>query len=307
VREQGTLVEVVDEPQGSSLTADVLSGVTVLPVKDLSDFETDGTCRINDVDYAYVVTEGPDPDDDSDDTFTITPGLAAAASEGDVVAAVNAQGAVESVLLARVDLEFDDSSDPVEAVIRTGDRAYFPPGDVAAGALVDVESTRNGYEAVSRPYDPSQLDASVVQSPAIEMYLAADTANFTTGAWTPVTGWSVSAINIFDPPDASGWVAIPMGGRYLLVATHLWEVNSSGSRYSSFNGLDIGGVESGVSPVFRHDPTGIATSLLAVHPVYLAEGTKIRSMAQQSSGAGLKLTGNGVGTFTTFAITYLGP
>jgi hypothetical protein len=156
----GTLVEVVPEVQGSSLTADVAAAGTVLPVADISDFPDAGSVQVGAVTYAYTL-------DEAAGTLVLGAGLSALAEEGDRVALLNAQGEVEQVVYALVDIEGDDGSDPVSAVIRTAEQPFFPLGTQEAGSVVEVESIPEGYVVLSRTRDPAVLDGS---------YLDTDTA-----------------------------------------------------------------------------------------------------------------------------------
>jgi hypothetical protein len=154
---RGTLQEVLAIPQGSSLTSDLSSGATVLPVSDLTDFPETGSVQVGGVTYTYML-------DEAAGTLVIPgPGLTAAADEGESVAVVSpGSGLPEEEWFALVDADEAADSEPLRGEIPTDLIAYFPEGEGLAGAEVLLESTVTGYRVVSMPNEPPVFDAAVI-------------------------------------------------------------------------------------------------------------------------------------------------
>ncbi|HET7408091.1 MAG TPA: hypothetical protein VFJ21_13285 [Mycobacteriales bacterium] len=114
-REHGRIVSVSTETVGSTLTADVAAGVTVLPVYDAAAFDSEngGSVSVGGSVLAYSTA------DDDASTVTLTDPLPAAASDGDRVDCWNPlYQAPFTVKTAMVQLDGDDDNpDPIEATV----------------------------------------------------------------------------------------------------------------------------------------------------------------------------------------------
>lgn len=299
-RTSGTLVEVIEEIEGSSLVAAAVVGATVLTIAETSDFGDEGTCRISGTDYAYTV-------DHETLTLTIGPGLTAAAEEGDEVQVLNHVDQPESAWYARVDIDEDEDADLVDAVIRTGLRPYFTLGESDAGALVDLESDDEGWVVVSRPYDRAEIDAATVKSAVLTAYRP-NTANVGTGGTGgTINNWTVSSqtteVIYF---EGSGVFRVTEPGHYGVIAVARWDSNAVGRRMVWPVWLRSSGEKVGHQDSRPADDTpGFTNHITDLEYLEAGEGLLIKVF--QSSGGGLALLGGPTQSTTTVKIYKQGP
>ena len=141
--ETGTLADVTETEEGSSLVVDVLAGGLGLPLMDCGCLQGAGSVRVGRRDVPVLRRY-----------------RGRRAGAGLVDAAVADVGAEQPVYslsntgicerVRRRWLYLDDEGDMVPAEIPTGMRGYCRVGDVGAGSLVEVKSTGKGLQAVSR-------------------------------------------------------------------------------------------------------------------------------------------------------------
>lgn len=283
------LLKEVTEAEGTGLVGDHAAGVTVLSVA-AGGFRDAGTCRVNDVDYAYVR-------DDDTDTLTITPALAALAEDGTPVLSLTPTGAVETTLVAVVDLDQDgDPENDVRAVIPGELAGFYPAGTAAAGSLVRVRDTAYGYEVASRPVDAPPLDSAVITTPYMRAHRANDLVT-NHNVLTAIATWVVSESTSMDPP-ASGWFPITESGIYLIVFSPSWQANSNGSRYSMIQTKDTAGVIATARQVAIPSSANITLAVQVSAALMLPAGWAVRMQVQQTSGADLNLVGSADGRLT---------
>lgn len=145
----GVLIEVV-EAEGAGLVGDYASSATTLTVSS-GGFRSAGSCRIADESYAYTRS-------DSGNVLTITPGLAAAATDGDPVVSLDQNGRPETQKLAVLDLDgLGDPEGDARAWIPGELAGFYPLGTEAAGAIVSIVDIPYGYRVQGRPVDAPTL------------------------------------------------------------------------------------------------------------------------------------------------------
>jgi hypothetical protein len=301
VIEQGTLVQVLNPAQGSSLTVDVAAGAEVLPVASLSDFYDDGgILQAGDNTYVY---SGFDPDAK---TLLLDDPLTTALSEGDEVLSLNALGRPESSWVAEVLIDEDDE-DPIEADIPTGMRELFAPGTTAAGALVDVETTATGYRVASRPVDPDEMDGTRIFNPEA-LALKFDDQPIPHVEWTTVTGWFPYKLDRVTYDGFTGRFTFLVDGAYDIRFGATITSGAIGNRgvrmrYWNAEGLDIG-----VSRMFK--ALGEGSAVIETNQIRRTfAGLSVSFEVQQQSGAELLIAGGDIldPPLTECAIRYVGP
>lgn len=306
----GLLVDV-EETEGTGLVGDHASGATSLLVA-AGGFRDAGTCRVNGNDYAYTRS-------DAGDTLMITPGLLAAADDGDPVESLGADGKPESRLLAVVDLDMlgeVDVADLPRAVIPGEWVGFYSPG--TSGAFVEVEDTDYGYRVKGRPLDAPLLDGGLIdpatmESPSLEMTLQADSANIPDSTYTRVTwpspfDWHFPffARPVMVAGPFLGTVEVVKPGRYIVIGTPVFVANSSGIRRARLVVVDPDGTPNYDIRIQTVDPpTGAVAAFQVIRSLYLEPGQCIGMEVMQTSGAGLALAGDTAGSLTALEVVWV--
>lgn len=121
----GHVLSVQSRILGSALDGDQVAGTVVLVIQDCSDFDDEfgGTCTLNGTTYTFSAV------DDDASTITLSPPLAADASDGDEVQILDpVLGSPEYEALAAVTEDGEDPGEPIEATIDSGVLEQLPEG-----------------------------------------------------------------------------------------------------------------------------------------------------------------------------------
>lgn len=301
--ERGVLQFVEDRPEGSSLSAAVTIGALLLPVVNGQDFSQDGgLLSLGDNSYLYtgktstgeLVLDAANP-------------VEANADAGDPVLSLNDLGQAESVWIAHVLMDEDDE-ELVEATVSTADRKHLSLGDGDVGALVDVEDRGNGYQFVSRPYDPAEFDGLKMYAP-MRMAAVGSNVSIPHNTWTTVTAWFTMK---------SDRVGLDLNGRFEIRESGLYDCrfgatfanNTSGNRAIRVVSFDV----AGNMTVHRQVkiPSDGQVALETAQLLQLWGGlSSVAFQVWQSSGAALDLVGSNVlageATRTDCAVVWLRP
>jgi hypothetical protein len=303
VIEIGTLVQVLNPAQGSSLTVDVAAGAEVLPVASLSDFYEDGgILQAGDNTYPYSGY------DITAKTLLLDDPLTVGLSEGDEILSLNALGRPESPWIAEILIDEDDE-EPVEADIPTGMRGFFPPGTAAAGALVDVESTPTGYRVASRPMDPDEFDGTKTHVPFLR---GAKGTNQPLPhlAWTTLTGWFLLHRDRLTHSLSPERFIFEVDGTYdIRVGVTITAGGPTSNRAVRMRLWDAAGNDLGPSRMVKVPSDG-STAVETAQYHNVVAGMAVSFEAQQQSGVDLEIAGSNVFTSLTYtdcAIRWVGP
>ncbi|HEY2298433.1 MAG TPA: hypothetical protein VGH43_11940, partial [Jatrophihabitans sp.] len=166
--ETGTILDVEQVTLGSELTADTASGVTTLTVDDASDYDAEdgGTCSINGTLYVYTV------EDVDNGVLTITPGLTAAASDGDRVDVWDTVNDIAATWFeVLVELPGDDDVDATPARLAAALVPTFTHKlgirDAGTGETCTLQLQGDEWVVVEVPGDTVQLDGAVIKPDTI--------------------------------------------------------------------------------------------------------------------------------------------
>lgn len=298
--EIGTLREVTEVTEASSLATDVAAGALLLPLMNANDFAEPGLCEVNGASYLYNEVT-----DDGSLVLDSSNPLSAAAVADEPVYSLSDLGTREVKRVAWVRL--DDEGDPVPATIPTGKQGMFRLGDVDQQTLVEVEATRNGLVVVQRIVDEDSFDATMMYVP---MAAAAKGSNqaIPHNTWTQVNGWFPTKLDQvgYDSVTSEfiiqvdGWYAVKFGATFASNTTNVRALRI----FTTYLGVDIG-----PSRDVRVPSQGVVGMETNQDMSFLA-GTRVRFEAWQNSGADLDVRGSNIFTSppeTNCSIRRVGP